>query len=545
MRSAGEGYDGDEKTAAENADAAAGREMKFAPLAEFAGVNVQTSREAAGASGSMSGSVGRNPAGNLAINGGDFRPNSGPAQKAESQSGASKGKEHSSEAAKRDDSHGRAKADAQRNADSNSASTGISTGMSMGMMPLLIAQQQIQIPALAAGAGTGMQTAPVGEKTAGNTNSNAAFANGSSANTRSDRTVQPLKGIAPGGVASAAGDREAIATSDESVAEDCTHGLQTGDHLQGPREESLLVSGGAGDSEQKTALPGVAAQETQAAGAHTAESTTPAVGGDGTVNQSTSTAASASASDAGHESVSTPRPGRNSNAGPGVGQNSGQSAGEGSTALGHGGNLAIMPAVGIGGGTHGMPPNTAAAAPDSGAGTGSEKGAGETFAAMDAQANGSGITWVHSGTHQAEAGFQDPALGWVAVRAEMGAGGVHAAIVPGTAEAAQTLGGHMAGLSAHLAEQRVGVSAVSMNSPGNSPGIAPDFAGGGAGQNGGHYGAGQGQNQGQQQPVYAVPAVASSSGAGNAAQFNSGTQGGTQPAAVATGARGRHISVVA
>jgi len=91
-----------------------------------------------------------------------------------------------------------------------------------------------------------------------------------------------------------------------------------------------------------------------------------------------------------------------------------------------------------------------------------ESGAQATFAALDADMEPGAPTWIHAGAQQAEAGFEDPALGWVGVRADMSGGGVHASLVPGSAEAAQTLGGHMAGLQEFLAEQHTPVETLTM-----------------------------------------------------------------------------------
>jgi hypothetical protein len=109
----------------------------------------------------------------------------------------------------------------------------------------------------------------------------------------------------------------------------------------------------------------------------------------------------------------------------------------------------------------------------------------DAFAALDLAATPS-TTWVHAGTHQAEAGYLDPALGWVGVRAQVSGGTVHAAIVPGSAEAAQTLGTHIAGLNNYLAEHHSDFLHVTMTAPGH------DDAGGAAN---GHSGASN-----QQQP---------------------------------------------
>jgi len=92
-------------------------------------------------------------------------------------------------------------------------------------------------------------------------------------------------------------------------------------------------------------------------------------------------------------------------------------------------------------------------------------GAGETFTALDTDA-AHGASWLHAGTHSAEAGFEDPALGWVSVRADLAAGGVQAAVVPGTAEAAQALSPHMAGLNSYLNDQRSPVHTLTLSAPG-------------------------------------------------------------------------------
>ena len=77
----------------------------------------------------------------------------------------------------------------------------------------------------------------------------------------------------------------------------------------------------------------------------------------------------------------------------------------------------------------------------------------ETFARLDAGGASQSIHWVQAGAHRAEAGYLDPALGWVGVRAETSGGGVHAAVLPGSVEAAQVLSTHLGGLSAFLSQQ--------------------------------------------------------------------------------------------
>jgi hypothetical protein len=50
----------------------------------------------------------------------------------------------------------------------------------------------------------------------------------------------------------------------------------------------------------------------------------------------------------------------------------------------------------------------------------------------------------------------------VGVRADLGSGSVHASLVAGSAEAAQTLGSHLAGLNDYLAERHPGVGTVTV-----------------------------------------------------------------------------------
>lgn len=86
----------------------------------------------------------------------------------------------------------------------------------------------------------------------------------------------------------------------------------------------------------------------------------------------------------------------------------------------------------------------------------------EAFAALDAEPGAGAPPWIRMNAQHAETGFNDPALGWVGVRAEMAAGGVHAAVVPGSADAAMALGSHIAGLSAHLSAEHIPVASLSM-----------------------------------------------------------------------------------
>jgi len=88
----------------------------------------------------------------------------------------------------------------------------------------------------------------------------------------------------------------------------------------------------------------------------------------------------------------------------------------------------------------------------------------DPFNALDA-AHFAPHAWIRAGAHQAEAGYLDPALGWVSVRAEAATNGVHAALVPASGEAAQVLGSHLAGLNAYLSEHQREPATVTMSAP--------------------------------------------------------------------------------
>lgn len=109
----------------------------------------------------------------------------------------------------------------------------------------------------------------------------------------------------------------------------------------------------------------------------------------------------------------------------------------------------------------------------------------EAFATLDSAGSPGATTWIHAGAQHAEAGYQDPVLGWVSVRADLSAGGVHAQLVPGSAVAAQVLGGHLTGLNTYLAEHHTPVETLTLTSP----------EGGGAGSGSGRS-AGEGMQQG-------------------------------------------------
>jgi len=98
-------------------------------------------------------------------------------------------------------------------------------------------------------------------------------------------------------------------------------------------------------------------------------------------------------------------------------------------------------------------------------GPGDATSAHDPFAALDADPAPGALAWTRTGSRQAEAGFEDPTLGWVSVRAGLGSGGVHATLVPGSANAAQELNTHVEGLSAHMAQQRQPIESLSVGAP--------------------------------------------------------------------------------
>jgi hypothetical protein len=176
----------------------------------------------------------------------------------------------------------------------------------------------------------------------------------------------------------------------------------------------------------------------------------------------------------------------------------------------------------------------------------------ETFATLDAAGAPGGPTWVHASAQRAEAGYHDPALGWVSVRADASGGGVHAELVPATADAAQALGGHLAGLNAFLAERHSTVDTVTVTAPEN--GWAGSTGSGSERGSGDAMQQGAGQQSGEHAGQNAAQSSAASAQSGSASismvEANSAREAATVPAevdhgAMAAGLRGRHISVMA
>jgi hypothetical protein len=176
---------------------------------------------------------------------------------------------------------------------------------------------------------------------------------------------------------------------------------------------------------------------------------------------------------------------------------------------------------------------------------------GEPFAALDSAGSTASPTWTHAGAHQAEAGYQDPVLGWVSVRAESSGGGIRAALVPGSEEAGQALGGHLAGLNAYLAEHHATVETVTV--------AAPEQRGAGAGmEQGSNQSMNQDMNQGAGQQTADQRRMGAESGFGSSSLSGSSVQSAAQSSSLSSAAAvaastvqttgtsgGVHISVMA
>lgn len=124
----------------------------------------------------------------------------------------------------------------------------------------------------------------------------------------------------------------------------------------------------------------------------------------------------------------------------------------------------------------------------------------DTFAALEpgSRHDTGALNWTRTGHLQAEAGFQDPALGWIGVKAETIGGVVHATLSPQSSEAAKALSGHIPDLHSYLSASHTPVETLTLVPFGGS---AHDFTGQQSGQSGG-------QSTGQDQDHNSVPAPA-------------------------------------
>lgn len=89
----------------------------------------------------------------------------------------------------------------------------------------------------------------------------------------------------------------------------------------------------------------------------------------------------------------------------------------------------------------------------------------DPFIALDRETSVGNPAWTHVAGQHAEAGFRDPQLGWVGVRADLNASGIHASLVPSSEDAAQALSGHLAGLTSHLVEEHASLASLFIAEP--------------------------------------------------------------------------------
>jgi hypothetical protein len=170
----------------------------------------------------------------------------------------------------------------------------------------------------------------------------------------------------------------------------------------------------------------------------------------------------------------------------------------------------------------------------------------DTFAALDSGNGTDKTTWVHTGSQQAEAGYHDPELGWISVRADSASGAVHASVVPSSESAGQTLNSHMAGLNDYLTERHSSVASVTVASPENRAMTAAGDQG--SGQNSGQSmnpgagnGGGQNSSENAGQSATATPVASPLYGT----RDPSATTGVAEAAVAASVSSGGHISVMA
>jgi hypothetical protein len=86
-----------------------------------------------------------------------------------------------------------------------------------------------------------------------------------------------------------------------------------------------------------------------------------------------------------------------------------------------------------------------------------------TFAALDTPTPSPSTLFTHAGLRHAEAGYLDPSLGWVGVRAEVSSGALHAAVLPASPQAADILGAHLPALHTYVSQQHGIESTIDMS----------------------------------------------------------------------------------
>ena len=126
----------------------------------------------------------------------------------------------------------------------------------------------------------------------------------------------------------------------------------------------------------------------------------------------------------------------------------------------------------------------------------------DPFLVLDGERDAPAPAWIHTGTHHAEAGYLDPSLGWIGVRADAASNGVHAALMPNSAEAAHILGNHLAGLNAYLSERHGETATVTISVPQDGRGEMNHHSGDSPAR---HQEGGRGEPRPESQPVQGIP----------------------------------------
>jgi trimeric autotransporter adhesin len=176
------------------------------------------------------------------------------------------------------------------------------------------------------------------------------------------------------------------------------------------------------------------------------------------------------------------------------------------------------------------------------------------FDGIDSGAPSQSPGWLRATSHQVEAGYHDPSMGWVEVRANEGTGGVHATLIPATPGAADTLGQHLAGMTNYLNERETPIATLNVASAAVQAGAGNEghAAGSGSGQQGGQSGMNTrdenkgSDNQSNQLQSHAVNAITDrgsvpGSGGLTVGAFGSSASGFSYGA----GSNGTRISVMA
>jgi hypothetical protein len=145
----------------------------------------------------------------------------------------------------------------------------------------------------------------------------------------------------------------------------------------------------------------------------------------------------------------------------------------------------------------------------------------------------------------------------VGVRADLGGGSVHASLVPGSAEAAQMLGSHLAGLNDYLAERHSAVSPVTMaghEGGGSSSANAQSGSGANSGSHSGSQSSAQQDSAGNANsgnssnpwtPQTASPAATASDGGAASLLSNSHFPAANTTAETSGKSSGSYVSVMA